>query len=215
MPDWHAIVASHLAGLNLSPARRQQILQELSEHLEDEFAALCEWLPEEEAQRQALSLLTGSDVLVREIRNAEKEDPMNWMRRTLWLPGLTTAALYTLLLVTFARLGHLVVDIRFVFYGALALLVMIGAVGSWWARAMGATPLQRALVSLSPIFCALVASFLIALPVHAFKTGRPLFSPLEGEVFSMLRSVSIQTGALLLGALPFLKGSPRDSQPSS
>lgn len=151
MPDWHAIVASHLAGLNLSPARWKQVLQELSEHLEDEFAALRERLPEEEAQRHALNLLAGSDVLIREIRSAEKEDPMNQRTRALWLPGLVMLVVYTLLFVAFVRsTGHLLLDPRFVFYGKLVLLLIFGAVGACWARALGATPVQRAMVSVSP-----------------------------------------------------------------
>ena len=61
-----------------------------------------------------------------------------------------------------------------------------------------------------------VSGLLTALPVHAFETGRPLFSPFEGEVFSLLiGGLLIPAVALLLGALPFLKGSPRASQPSS
>ncbi len=104
MPDWHALAAQQLAGLRLPEARREQVLQELSEHLEDEFAALRQRLPEDEAQRQTLNLLDASDVLIREIRRAEKEDPMSQTTRALALvlSGIVTGAvLYLLSLVVF------------------------------------------------------------------------------------------------------------------
>lgn len=91
MPDWRSLTAERLAGLRLPEARREEVVQELSEHLEDEFITLRQELPEDEAQRQALSLLARSDVLVREIRKAEQEDPMAQTTR-LVLCGLVTGA---------------------------------------------------------------------------------------------------------------------------
>ena len=96
MPDWRALTAQQLAGLRLPEARREEVVQELSEHLEDEFVALRQELPEDEAQRQALSLLAHSDVLVREIRKAEKEDPMTQTTR-IFLCGIVTGVVAFLL----------------------------------------------------------------------------------------------------------------------
>ncbi|MBI4467172.1 MAG: hypothetical protein HY656_07090 [Acidobacteria bacterium] len=96
MPDWRALTAEHLAGLDLPEARQQEILQELSEHLEDEFAVLRERLPEAEAQRQARNLLAESEVLVREIRKAEKEDPMKQAAR-IFLGGMLTGGIWGVL----------------------------------------------------------------------------------------------------------------------
>ena len=91
MPDWRSLTAERLAGLRLPEARREEIVQELSEHLEDEFVTLRQRLPEDVAQRQALSLLARSDVLVREIRKAEQEDPVTQTTRIL-LCGIVIGA---------------------------------------------------------------------------------------------------------------------------
>ena len=68
--NWLEIVERRLERLEIPEGRREQVMQELSEHLDDEFAALREQLPEDEAERQALNLLAGSDVLICEIRKA-------------------------------------------------------------------------------------------------------------------------------------------------
>ena len=55
MPDWKAEVKARLAGLNLSPARELEIIEELSQHLQDRYEQeLSRGATEEEAQREAL-----------------------------------------------------------------------------------------------------------------------------------------------------------------
>ena len=73
--------------------------------LEDEFAALRKRLPEEEAQRQALNLLARPDVLIREIRNAEREDPMNQTTRVFLCGIVTGVVAYLLALAGLALAG--------------------------------------------------------------------------------------------------------------
>ncbi len=99
MPDWRTLTEQHLAGLRLPNPRRDQILQELSEHLEDEFAVLRERLPADEAQRRTLSLLAESNALIREIRKAEREDTMAQTLR-IFLSGIVTGTVLYLLGVT-------------------------------------------------------------------------------------------------------------------
>ena len=57
MPDWKAEVKARLAGLSLSPARELEIIEELSQHLEDEYEqALSRGVSEDEAERAVLVL---------------------------------------------------------------------------------------------------------------------------------------------------------------
>ena len=101
MLDWRALTEQRLAGLRLPNPRREEIVQELSEHLEDEFALLCQSLPEDEAQRRTLELLAESDALICEIRKAETEDTMTQSARILLCGILTGAVSFLLGLVVF------------------------------------------------------------------------------------------------------------------
>jgi len=57
MPEWRAAVRQRLAALGLRPEREAEIVEELSQHLEDRCAALCAALGEEAAERAALAEL--------------------------------------------------------------------------------------------------------------------------------------------------------------
>lgn len=208
MPDWRAITAEHLAGLRLPDARREQVLQELTEHLEDEFTMLCERLPEEEARQRVLNLLAESQGLIQEIGSAEKENAMNQSTRALWLPGLVMLAVYSLLAVALgayvAQTGPRVGPQSVLAAGMMVFLTM-GAVGAWWARSNGATRGQRVIVSIFPVLMPL-AGLLVVGPVYALLQGRALFPPhWGGEVLNfVIKGVAIPAAGLLLGALPFL-----------
>lgn len=106
MPDWRALTAERLAGLRLPEARRQEVVQELSEHMEDEFSVLREQVSEEEAQRRALELLAERDILIREIRKAEKEDPMTQTARLVLCGVVAGAVAYLLAITAFAFVGE-------------------------------------------------------------------------------------------------------------
>lgn len=208
MPDWRAIVEQHLDRLRLPPARRVQVEQELSEHLEDELAALRRHMPEEEAQRHALRLLDGSETLSREIRNLEEEDEMNQSTRALWMPGLVLLVVYSVALVALgaylAQPGNFPIAPRFLLSAGLVVLLVLGAVGAAWARANGATRAQRAMVSLFPVLMP-IAGVLIVGPVQAFLQGRAAFPPTWEVTNFLIKGVAIPAVGLLLGALPFLR----------
>jgi putative ABC transport system permease protein len=78
MPDWKAEVKARLAGLDLSPARELEIIEELSQHLEDAYEqALSRGLSEDEAQRVVLTDLKMPDSLGRELKQVERRVPQN------------------------------------------------------------------------------------------------------------------------------------------
>jgi predicted permease len=73
MPDWKAEIRPQLASLKLAAAREAEILEELSQHLEDRCVELCaEGATEEEAHRRVLEEWSGGEFLSRELRRVER-----------------------------------------------------------------------------------------------------------------------------------------------
>ena len=72
MPDFRVEIRARLAELQLSPVREAEIVEELSQHLEQEYdRALSCGASENEACRQVLEQLNGSDLLGRELKQVE------------------------------------------------------------------------------------------------------------------------------------------------
>src|SRR5215470_5700651 len=76
MPDWKHEIRRRLARVKLEPAREAAIVEELAQYLEDCYA---EWLAsgatEAEAYQRTLGELSGSELLARELRRAERQVP--------------------------------------------------------------------------------------------------------------------------------------------
>jgi hypothetical protein len=78
MPDFKAEIRAALADTHLSLAREAEIVEELSQHLEDEYErALSRGASEDEARRVALEQLSASDFLSRELKRVERPVPQN------------------------------------------------------------------------------------------------------------------------------------------
>ena len=79
MPDWSSELRSRLAHLRLSPAREQEIVEELSQHLDDRWQEiLADGVSPDAAERQALADL-GGDLLARRLaalRQAHAPEPV-------------------------------------------------------------------------------------------------------------------------------------------
>src|SRR5215510_12756108 len=73
MPDWKHEIRRRLGGVKLEPTREAAVVEELAQYLEDCYA---EWLAngaaEAEAYQRTLSELSGSEMLARELRRAER-----------------------------------------------------------------------------------------------------------------------------------------------
>src|SRR5215475_7567908 len=92
MPDWKHEVGRRLAGVKLEPTREAALVEELAQYLEDCYA---EWLAsgarEAEAYLRTLAELSGSEMLARELRRAERPAEPIWVgtnRRTNMIASL-------------------------------------------------------------------------------------------------------------------------------
>ena len=64
MPDWRYAIEGRLAGLRLPPSREAEIVDELSQHLDDRYAELTSQdLTEADARRAALAELDAADLI--------------------------------------------------------------------------------------------------------------------------------------------------------
>jgi predicted permease len=72
MPEWKQEIRKQLAALNLSPTREEEIVEELSDHLENLYEEIiAEGAPSEKAYGEVLSSLNQSDLLA-ELRATER-----------------------------------------------------------------------------------------------------------------------------------------------
>ena len=73
MPDWTAEIGRRLAPLALRPEREAEIVQELTQHLDDCYGdAITRGATPSEAHAQALAELEGSDALAAALRSVER-----------------------------------------------------------------------------------------------------------------------------------------------
>jgi putative ABC transport system permease protein len=69
MPEWTTALTQRLASLRLAPAREREIVDELSQHLDDRYEELRrDGRSHEDAVRAALDEIDDEDVLAREMR---------------------------------------------------------------------------------------------------------------------------------------------------
>lgn len=65
MPDWRAFVRARIGGLGLEPTAEIDVVEELSQHVEDRYAQLrAAGVPDHEAQARSLAEIDGEDLLV-------------------------------------------------------------------------------------------------------------------------------------------------------
>src|SRR5262245_8848723 len=91
MPDWKAVIRARLEGVSLAPAREAEIIEELSQHLEDRWRELVAGgSSSNEATRMALTEFRGTDVLARylaPLRQSHWSDPASPPTRSWFLFG--------------------------------------------------------------------------------------------------------------------------------
>src|SRR6185436_15552236 len=74
MPEWKPEITRRLADLKLEPAREAEIVEELSQHMEDRYAELLAGgAAEADAARRTLAELSESEIFERELRRVERQ----------------------------------------------------------------------------------------------------------------------------------------------
>jgi len=221
MRDWKELVKERLAVQGLPESDEEEVIAELAAHLEEAYEdARLRGLTEGIAVEAALQGVEDWHVLAANICRAKaQEDSMNHRTRSLWLPALVAllGASVSLMLTQFLGMQpHLVWIGRMgmTFYWPwLATLPFFGAVGAYLSQcAQGATRARLA-AGLSPALIMLIVMCLI-LPWGLLIDGLDFFR-LVSFGLGLANWVVIPGVALLVGALPFLKGhSSREGMPA-
>ena len=74
MPDWKEEITKQLAGLNLSPAREAEIVEEVAQHLDDRYRELlAAGTAEAEARRIALEEISEEKLLAKGLERVEHQ----------------------------------------------------------------------------------------------------------------------------------------------
>lgn len=224
MPDWRALARRGLTPLALDSAREDEIISELADHLEDLYADLVrQGTPEAEAVQCASSAAADWNELRREIQLAASEEVnMNYRVKTLWLPGACTIVLsgivLRLLQIPSAPSPRVLWPWHstelVIYWWWLLSLPVIGAIGAYWSRHAGGRFLERALAVSLP------ALGMVCLPVLMF----PFFLiydlirfhsfPFVSMALLLLGWGVLPEAALLVGALPFLRGRVTNPEPA-
>jgi hypothetical protein len=229
MPDWREIVRPRLTPLGLDAKREEEVISELAGHLEDLYEDLVrQGKSESEAAEFALSAAADWDETRREIQVATNEEViMNYRLgpaekrrlKTFWLPGACTGALSGILLrllqMPSAPLPHVfwpTPGMPFVFYWHwLLCLPLVGAIGAYWSRHAGGKLRERALAASSPALAWLCFPGVFLPFVLVFQWIVHHSAPFVPAALFLLGWVVLPEAALLLGALPFLRGDAGES----
>lgn len=188
--------------------RQQEIIEELADHLEDaecdgsEGVQVTDWARFSE-----------------EIRGAE-EDNVRSRLRTLWIPGLISGVLATMVLAIMQKAGLRPLVIQgsaqaLVFYLPwLLTLPPIGAIAAYLSRRAGGNVKARLVVAVFPclgMLAPMVIGGIVAMIGALFTGGKlVLLATLIAQFLAIW--VALPAAALALGALPFL-GVQKASEP--
>jgi len=231
MPDWREIARQRLTPLALDAKRQEEIIVELAGHLEDLYSDLVrQGKSEVEAVQSALSIAVDWEELRREIQLAANEEViMNYRLgpagkrrfKTLWLPGAFTIALSGVLLrllqIPSAPSPHVFWpqhDMPFIIYWQwFVCLPLVGGIGAYWSRHAGGKLLERALAASFPALALMCFPGLMLNFVLLFHWIVYHDSLLVPSALFLLGWVVLPGAALLLGALPFLRGDAGESRP--
>jgi hypothetical protein len=221
MPDWREIVRDRLTPLRVGEKRQEDIVAELAGHLDDLYEDLVrQGRSEVEAVRFASSSVADWAELRREIQLAANEGViMNHRVKALWLPGVWTSALSMLLLrlfqipwapapyVFWLRNGMALV----IYWRWLLCLPVIGAIGAYLSRHAGGKLVQRLLAVSFPVLGMISLLALMSPFVLVYDLARYHRSELLPIAILLLGWGVLPEAALLLGALPFLRGDAAES----
>ena len=213
MHDWQEAVRRKLASAAISRWRREDLIAELANHLEDTYGEfLACGVAEPEALAECLEVLDDVPQIAAAVKQSQIwEDAMNQRSRTLWLPGLVTltlasVSLMAMQLFTFSRPRAHWLDGGAVAVGIVWLVSLLpcGALGAYLCRRAGGSRRISIVASLFPSL-AMLAVLCVALPVGLF-IERNTYVVHHPQYFglALLTWIVVPGAALVLGALPVL-----------
>jgi hypothetical protein len=218
--DWYALVRRHLSSVRVDAQRRREISAELSAHLEDAYdAALRSGCTEAEAIARAMEHVPDWSALAVAVQGSADEDStMTRQAITVLLPGTTImlAAAMGLAFVVYSTPAARWVDPRWQVHALAAGLaflfyLLLGAIGAAWSRHVGGSPGDRLAAGVFPL--------VLHLAVAGPAVGADMLYALSRGVGGVHLGINITNAilillvapgaALLLGVLPFARGSAR------
>jgi len=213
MPDWQEMVREKLAGAAVSRRRREELISELSNHLDDLHAELLgSGVEEPEASAQCLEQIEDvQQIAAAASRSQIWEDFMNQRSRTLLLPGLITLTLASVSLMVMQLFAFSTPRVHWVDGGAVAIgfvwlasLLPCGALGAYLSRRAGGSRWNSIIASLFPSLI-MLGVFCTVLPIGVLIERNPfiLHHPRYFGL-ALLVWIIVPGAALLLGALPVL-----------
>lgn len=217
MPDWKKLVSEKIVASGLRPGLPEDVLVELSGHLEETCeAARARGMSEADAIEFAMQEVEDWRVLGTDIERAtSRENVMNNRTRTLWLPSLANFSAASLLLLVLTQISmqpQNLIRLTSGFAGTLYAVWLLGqmpcgALGALLSRRAGGSITARIIASLFPAIV-LFGAWAMIIPAsamlqnNAFVLKHPLYYAAGFFVWVVPPGI-----ALLLGALPFLRSS--------
>jgi len=213
MHDWQEVVRRKLVSAAVSRRRREDLIAELANHLEDAYGELLVCgVSEPEAMAKCLEELDDVPKIAAAVTRSQIwEGAMNQRSRTLWLPGLVTLTLASVLLMVmerfaFSRPRVYWVDGVNVEVGLFWLLSLVpcGALGAYMSCRAGGTRWNSILPSLFPSLT-MLGVFSVVLPIAIFiERNTYVIHHLLPFGLALLAWTIVPAVPSLLGALPVL-----------
>jgi hypothetical protein len=221
MPDWKKLVHERLNQRSCGADIEPEVTEELAHYLEDCYeAGLGDGLAQHDAVERALAEVRNWPRLARDIKFAREGGEMLRQRiQMLWMPGVVAAILTAGVSIAAGRVAStLLAGPRMailVYAGWLLILASIGALAAYWSRRAGGSIANRAAAALIPAATIVAAlGSLVTNPELKMALIASVFTPADLPILRVLLAIgnSVVGGillpaiALLMGALPFLRG---------
>jgi hypothetical protein len=212
--NWKVLVRERLGSLNITPAQQEEVVAELSAHLEDLYEeGRAQGLGESEAVERALDEVADWGSLSQKIRRAKQEDNMNQRTRTLWLPGLVslTSAMAFLMILQASGVQPHFIWMRSgppleLYTPWLVAHPLFGAMGAYLSRRAGGDRRACLAAGLFPSIT-MLALCCVGVSVKLITDRAALQIPLFAILAQLGVWIVLPGLALLIGALPFLNAS--------
>ena len=156
MHDWKQMVRTSLRNLHIDPTQEKDIVSELASHLEDKYdEARSSGLSDGEACELCRMELADGQSTARKIQLAKiKEGAMNYRTKTLWIPGLVTLTVASVVLMVVERIVLSQPKVSSASSAALSYYVpwlislpFCGALGAYLSRRAGGNSLSSVCLS--------------------------------------------------------------------